>query len=304
MADIALRFNKDMLVLSAPLENTMMRQGIDYDRDWTYISLMEPESTEDAVRLESMSGAQCLVTPTKNITPAQLSHENMRDALSALARANVEMLKAAKPQHILCEIGPCGLPLDESDKNSLNENKDQYARAAKAFADLQVDGLFFNGFRRIADLKTALIGARKVCDLPIFASVILDETGKVGDYEESFDEALAVMQDFEAAVAGFEVDADLATIAGLASYARKHTFLPLLVQIPAHRSESKRPMHEEVGNFASADDMVEAALCLRAQGVQFLRATGNASPAYSAGLAAATMGLDVVLPIGEEVVDA
>ena len=44
---------------------------------------------------------------------------------------------------------------------------------------------------------------------------------------------------------------------------------------------------------AHADAVVDAAVRLRASGVQFLRATGAATPAYTGALAATTAGLDV-----------
>ena len=45
--------------------------------------------------------------------------------------------------------------------------------------------------------------------------------------------------------------------------------------------------------YYSPDTMMPAALELRAAGVQFLRAAGQATPAYTGVLAAAVAGLDV-----------
>ena len=72
MPDIDLRFGRDMLVLSAPLDATLARQGIDAPRDRQYLNLMEPDAIVDAFRLEAMAGAQCLVTTTEDITRARL----------------------------------------------------------------------------------------------------------------------------------------------------------------------------------------------------------------------------------------
>ena len=51
MPDIALRLNKDMLVLSAPLNARLARQGFDATRDVEFITLFEPDSVRDALRL-------------------------------------------------------------------------------------------------------------------------------------------------------------------------------------------------------------------------------------------------------------
>jgi hypothetical protein len=47
---------------------------------------------------------------------------------------------------------------------------------------------------------------------------------------------------------------------------------------------------------SAADEMVDAAYALRAAGVQFVRAAGQATPSYTAALVAALEGLDVILP--------
>ena len=49
----------------------------------------------------------------------------------------------------------------------------------------------------------------------------------------------------------------------------------------------------EENPYYRPETMIDAALHLRAAGAQFLRATGNATPAYTGALAAAVMGADV-----------
>ena len=55
MPDIELRFDKDMLVLSAPIDAVLARQGIDSARDRQYLNLMEPDVVQDALNLEVRS---------------------------------------------------------------------------------------------------------------------------------------------------------------------------------------------------------------------------------------------------------
>ena len=51
MPDIELRFGRDMLVLSSPIDVTLARQGLDVSRDRQYLNLMEPDVVRDAFRL-------------------------------------------------------------------------------------------------------------------------------------------------------------------------------------------------------------------------------------------------------------
>jgi len=175
MPDIQLRFHHDMLVLTAPIDATLARQGVDAARDRQYLNLMEQDVVQDAIKLELVAGAQCLVTTTEDITRARLAHVHMDGDASKLAGAALELANELKPQHVLAEIGPCGLPLDASSKASLNENRAQYADAARAFGDGVFDAFFLNGFTNITDLKCALMGVSQVSGKPIFASVTIGE---------------------------------------------------------------------------------------------------------------------------------
>ena len=110
MPDIALRFNKDMLTLSTPVQNALARQGVDVDADLEYQLLMEPEAIVDAIRLEAAAGVQCLVVPTEGITAACLSHKRMEGKAHDLAHAACVCANEVKPQHVIAAIGPSGLP--------------------------------------------------------------------------------------------------------------------------------------------------------------------------------------------------
>lgn len=229
MPDIALRFHKDMLVLSAPLAAVLARQGVDVARDLEYLNLIEPEAVRDALRLESIAGAQCLVAGTEGIAPARLAHHGMEDRLGDLARAALGIVESLKPQHVLAEVGPCGLPLDGSSAASLNENRSQYARAARAFEGAALDAFLLGGFASPVDLKCALMGMRQATDLPVFAAIDVDGEGRVADGRTTVEEAVALMGEFGASVAGITTGAPADRAAALVERACAATDLPVLV---------------------------------------------------------------------------
>lgn len=300
MPDIAMRFHRDMLVLSAPLGAQLARQGMNVENDLGYLILVEPEAVRDALRMEKVAGAQCLVAATEGVAPARLAHQGLMDRGPELAIAALQAIRPLRPQHLLAEVGPCGLPLDGSSKASLNENRAQYARAAHAFDGQELDALFLNGFVRADDLKCALMGVRQVTDAPVFSSVTVDAEGLLSGGRAQLEGALAVMAEFGASVAGFETAAPLAAAERLARRAATATDAPLLAQLHVGRRDPKQGAATDENPYYCADTMVEAATRLRAAGVQFLRATGDATPAYTGALAAATAGFDVVAPAAEE----
>ena len=336
MPDIQLRFQKDMLVLSSPVDAMLARQGVDAARDREYLNLMEPDSIRDVQQLEVMAGAQCVVTTTEDITQARLAHLRMDADASRLAVAALAIANEVKPQHVLVEIGPCGLPLDDSSKASLNENRKQYADAARAFEGGTFDAFFLNGFTKLADLKCALMGVAQVSDKPVFASVALgaeslpaaveavrDEAGELDiafpfDGYEALDDptapplpasrlscldpqewpaAIDAMVDLGAAVIGFETAEPIERALEFARAATERTNLPVLAQLcvkpGAEDSTAKNLTPLADIDEYTPDTMATAAVKLFGAGVQFLRATGAATPAYTGALAATVAGLDV-----------
>ena len=177
MADLALRFGKDMLVVSSPIQEALRRAGIESVCDQALALLVEPETIEEAYRMETVAGPQSMVTPVADFTPARLVAVGAEGKGEALAEAALAVMAEFKPQHTLVEIAPCGLPLDPDSKASLVENRDQYARAAQFFDGRTFDAFFLNGFTTADDLKCALMGLRKVTDAPIIASVDVQGDG-------------------------------------------------------------------------------------------------------------------------------
>ena len=293
MPDIQMRFEKDMLVLSAPLEAVLAQRGFDMSRDMPYLLMMEPETIEDALRVAAMTGAQCLVAPTAGITEAQLAHARMRDEAPRLAAAAIAAVRERKPQHILAEIGPCGLPLDPGSKASLNENRAQYAQAARAFSGMQLDAFFLNGFTDVADLKCALMGVAQASDAPVFASVRAADGVLAGGLRDApLADAFAAMADLGASVLGFETAEPPEAAVSYAREARAFG-LPVLAQLFACERAPKQGGPTASNPYYCADAMERAAVALYGAGVQFLRATGAATPAYTGALVATVTGLDV-----------
>ena len=300
MPDIALRFHRDMLVLSSPVAPVLVRQGFDVERDLEYACLVESEAVRDALRLSQMAGAQCLVACTEGIAPARLAHHGMESRADEVARAALSAASELEPQHVFAEVGPCGLPLDPTSKASLNENRDQYARAARSFAGLVFDAFFLNGFSHPVDLKCALMGVRQVSGAPVFASVDVDADGMLADGRHTLEDALAVMVDYEASVVGFATAAPLDAAVTFARRASGAGRLPVLAQLIVREHNPKQGDATHENPYYCPDVLVGAAVQLRAAGAQFLRAAGAATPAYAGALAAASEGFDVVRSDVEE----
>ena len=294
MPDIAMRFHKDMLVISAPIDAALKRRGHDPEQDRPILNLLEPDTIEDVLRIELMAGAHCLVANTVDLTWARLARVDMENDAQRLAHEAINVVQGLKPQHILAEIGPCGLPLDPSSKASLNEHRAQYAAAVRALADETFDALFLNGFTNATDLKCALMGAAQVSAQPVFASVVAQGAGEMPDGTELV-EAAAMAEEYGAAVVGFETSEPIDAAVAYVRQMHAVCDAPLLSQLRVTQHNPRQGGPTADNPYYCPDAMEQAAVKLYGAGVQFLRATGEATPAYTGALEATVHGLDVCL---------
>ena len=198
------------------------------------------------------------------------------------------------PEHALAVIGPSGLPLDESSAASLKASRAQYQTAAKELVEYSFDALFFSGFTSAYDAQCALMGARAVYDGPVFLSYALTDAGELPTHTHTLAEAVALADEYGADVIGIASGATYEHLAPAIETLRENTTKPLLAELVV-RELIERAYDPDLDNpYYSPDRMIDTALKLRQQGVQFLRAGGVATFAYTGGLVATFAGLDVV----------
>lgn len=292
MADLQLRFHKDILVLSGNLDSALASYGIDVERDREFAHLFEPETMLEALKLEAMVGAQCIVTNTPGITRARLLHSRLEKNAAQIASSALDTAHAVEPQHVLAQIGPTLLPIDPDSKTSLKQNRDQYAVAAREFDEDRFDAFYLDTLVSLTDLRCALMGVRMVSDKPIIASVPIDGQGCiVGHPNETFAEALAIMEDLQADVAGFSSIAVPEDLLAVVKDAVSRTDLPLLAQLEVgpHTKRDLNPGLAPVlvtadNPYKTPDALVDASLLLQEAGVQFFRAVGESSASYTGAL--------------------
>lgn len=186
----------------------------------------------------------------------------------------------------------------------MKQNAAQYEAAARSFDGLQFDALLLNGMRGEADMRCAIQGVRRVYQGPLFASLNADD-------QAEFD-GITVQQAVDA-MAGSEADGVRgADVMGIRSAAAPDalcetvrrmaplTEAPILVQIAVKAPTAMEKKRASLGGpvpgnpYPIPDTLADAALGLRAAGAQFLRACGEATPAYTGALAVASSGRDCI----------
>lgn len=265
MPDIQMRFNKDMLVLSTPLDYQLASQGFD-PSDREYVVLCEPELIEEAFKLEKSIDVPCFVTPTEGITEARLAYARFEGRAEEMARIAYETSAQFSPQHLIAAIGPTGLPLDPTSAVSLKQSKKQYHDAVLALIEYPFDALYFTGFKSLDDAQCALMGARAVYDGPVLISLVPNEEGMFSG-GRTLSEGVALCDEYGADVIGVVSDAPARVLVGFAKEMASVTDKPLLVDVSVRRKDRRQFEPTNENPYPTADAMVELVVRLRAQGV-------------------------------------
>lgn len=293
MPDIQMRFNKDMLVLSTPLDYQLSSQGFEGLADREYVVLNEPELIEEAFNLEKTLGVPVFVAPTEGITEAQLAHARLEGHSADMARIAYEAGAQFSPQHYLAAIGPCALPLDPNSGPSLKQSRNQYRDAVRSLADYPFDGIFLSGFSNLYDAQCALMGSRAVYDGPLFICLVPQPDGGF-PCGRSLAEAVELCDEYGADVIGVSSDGPARVLYGYAEAMANATDKPKLLDVVVRKRDRRQFEPTDENPYPTADALVDLALGLHARGIGFLRASGDANPAYTGALLATVSGLDVV----------
>lgn len=293
MPDIALRFNKDMLVLSTPIDYQLKAQGFTNPGDREYVALCEPDLIEEVYKVEKIMDTPCLVTATEGITRARLAYSRFEKQADDMARIAYEVGSSFMPQHLIAAVGPTGLPFDVTMASSVKQSIQQYRDAALTLSQYPFDALYFSGFSVLGDAQCALKGAREVFEGPLFISLV---TSSESDFSSdvALVEGVHVCEQAGADVIGIVSAAKPEVLVHLVSLVRKTTTKPVLCEVFINKKDARQLEPTDENPYPTPDELFGAACALQKVGVQFLRASGAATPAYTGALNAAVQGMDVV----------
>ncbi len=105
------------------------------------------------------------------------------DELERVVRAGVDIAKQAVLEHghgaVALDIGPLGKLLKPLGDLPYEQAIEQFKRTIEIGVDSGVDLIIIETMNDLYELKSAVIAARECCDLPIFATVVLDDNGRL-----------------------------------------------------------------------------------------------------------------------------
>ena len=291
MADITMRFHKDMIVLDGAMGTLLADDNLAGGLPPMLLNAMEPDLIKDVHGRYLRAGAQVLTTNSFEGTRPQLVLADIEDQFEELNRLSVALAKECRPEHVLADIGPCGLMLAPFGDTSEDELFEVYAEQARVLAAEGPDGIIIESMIDLNEALCALKAALSVTDLPVFITVSFDKYGHMDFTGTSPAEAAQALGAAGASVVGVNCGLELEPQADYLKEMAAATDLPLLIQPNAGLL-----VLDDRGQAAydrAPDDMAKAAWEYRELGAQFIGSCCGSTPAFTAAIYGTIGGLDV-----------
>lgn len=196
------------------------------------------------------------------------------DNVPELVKAAVELAKKAGKK-VALDIGPTGKllkPMGDLDFERAVELFSEVIESGKDGADVVIIETMSDSY----ELKAAVLAAKEHCDLPVIASMIFDENGRLltgGDMRS----ACAMLEGLGADAVGINCGLGPKQMIELVKEMRENTFLPILVMPNAGLPES---VDGKTVYNVSPQEFAEDMLTIAKQGVSYLGGCCGTTPEH------------------------
>jgi 5-methyltetrahydrofolate--homocysteine methyltransferase len=171
MPDILSRLGRDVLVIDGAFGTMLQRAGIPPEQCPEQLNVTEPEIVAGIHRDYVLAGADAVTSNSFGGSRPKLDEYGLGDQVAGLNRAAVRVARESGAQHVLADVGPTGLVLEPLGTASFDHVFEAFAEQIAALAAEEPDAIIVETMTDIAESRCAVLAARSVCDLPVFASV-------------------------------------------------------------------------------------------------------------------------------------
>lgn len=182
---------KDTVILFDGALGTMLySHGIYINRCYDELNLSMPRLIKDIHTEYINAGADCIETNTFGANRFKLAAHGFAEQLEAINYEGARLARevAGTDKLVAGSIGPLGIKLEPWGPTSMSQAKEAFKEQAQALKNGGVDLFILETFTNLACIQQAIRAIREVCDLPIIASMTVDNDGLLlyGTDTESF----------------------------------------------------------------------------------------------------------------------
>lgn len=176
------------LLADGAMGTMLHARGVSFDKCFDELNLTDPAAVADIHREYIEAGAQLIITNTFGANRFKLSKHGLRDDLTEINRAGVELARRAvsasfKDVFVAGDIGPLGVRIAPYGRVKLEEARAAFAEQVKALADAGADLIVIETMSDLYEIQEAIKAAKQTCSLPVVASVTFtrDDRTLLGD---------------------------------------------------------------------------------------------------------------------------
>ena len=146
-------------------------------------SIQNPQAIQNVHRQYLEAGCRIITTNTfgtnrQKLAPYGLTPAQVMTAAVANVRAAMEQA-GVTDGYVCADLGPTGKLLKPYGDLDFEDAVDLFAETARAAAQAGADCVLVETMSDLYELKAAVVAVKENCDLPVFASLIFDGTGKL-----------------------------------------------------------------------------------------------------------------------------
>ncbi len=281
MPDIAMRLGAEVLVIDGGFGTMLQRYEIPAEQCPEELNVTAPEMIAQIHHDYVIAGAECVTTNSFGGSRAKLAEYGLADRVEELNRAAVRLARASGAQHVLADVGPTGLVLEPLGEATFDDIFAIFAEQVAALAAAGPDAIMIETMTDIAEARCAVLAARSVCDLPVFATCTFGSGGRMDLSGTDPATAAVILQAAGASAVGMNCGLGPEQMLPLVEAMSAATALPIIVQ-----PNAGLPRLEDGATVfpGTPDEMGEHAARFVGLGASMVGSCCGSSPAFTGAI--------------------
>ena len=172
------------ILFDGAMGTMLYQKGVFLNRSFEEVCLSDPKLVLEIHREYLEAGADVLTTNSWGAGLPKLRAAGLEEKFSAINERAVKLARQAIEEsgrqgsvHVAGSIGPLGASIEPLGRMSAAEAEDLFEKQASLLASSGADLLILETFVDLPELAAAVRGARRGCDLPLVASLTINNEG-------------------------------------------------------------------------------------------------------------------------------
>lgn len=187
-----------LIVFDGGTGTMLYNRGVFINKNFDVLNLQQPELVQDIHRDYLLAGAEVIETNTFGANALKLRTHGLADKLEAINRAGAELAREVAGDSALVagSLGPLGIKIEPLGPTSFDETCGYFEQQVIPLLAGGVDLFVLETFTNVDELAQAVRAVRRHSDLPILASMTVDDEGRtlLGMPPEIFTPALDALE--------------------------------------------------------------------------------------------------------------